>query len=66
MSASENYYSDTQWLDLEPQPLITTRFSESWSMGDALIDYATARGLFEQYVCMIRVAKLESPYADFH
>ncbi|KAE9965821.1 hypothetical protein EG328_009377 [Venturia inaequalis] len=48
-SASENYHSDTPWLDLDPAPLITARFSESWSMGETLIDYATARELFEHF-----------------
>jgi hypothetical protein len=49
-----SHYDNEVWLDLEPQPLIATRFSESWSMGDALIEYATARELFEQYVSLTR------------
>ncbi|QDS69673.1 hypothetical protein FKW77_009584 [Venturia effusa] len=48
VDVSENLSSDERWLDLEPLPLITVRFSESWTMADAVLEYATVKELFEQ------------------
>jgi hypothetical protein len=45
-----HYYEDEKWLDLDPQPVNTT-FSQSWTIGDVVVDYAAGRELFRQYVC---------------